>query len=47
MANDNIKYGFIVKLTLTLAIGKFDQQKAQSQILPTALGTLAARLNCH
>jgi hypothetical protein len=40
MANDNIKYGFIVNLTLTLAIGKFDQTKSANPNSASSLGNL-------
>jgi hypothetical protein len=38
MANNNIKYGFIVNLTSTLAIGKFDQTKNAKPNSASGLG---------
>jgi hypothetical protein len=40
MAKDNIKYGLIVNLRLTLAIGKFDQTKRAKPNSASGLGNL-------
>jgi hypothetical protein len=40
MANNHIKYGFIVNLTSTLAIGKFDQIKSAKPNSAGGLGKL-------
>jgi hypothetical protein len=49
MANDNIKYGIIVNLMSTLAIGKFYQTKSAKPNSAGGLGNLggAAQLSLN